>query len=274
MDTSRLRIEGRFWLQRDEQPFLGRGRVELLERIDSCGSIAEAARLMGMGYKTAWDNVDAINNLAEQPLVERQKGGKHGGGTRLTAYGKEVIALYRELESAHSRLLDGLVERYPAAAGVQALLGRLGIVASARNQLLTRICSIEQEGSVARIELDLGGDDRLYAELLPSSVQRLALQNGSWVIALIKATALRLCGAAEAAPPVGNRFVARIERIGDEGEVVVKLGGGRMLHAVMPSGTPSWLAEGAQVRIMVEPTDVILLTTDIPVPRTAAVQDT
>ncbi|HNB89603.1 MAG TPA: LysR family transcriptional regulator, partial [Plasticicumulans sp.] len=79
-----MQLEGRFWLDRGGKPFLGPGRVALLERIDACRSIAEAARAMGMGYKTAWDLVDAMNQLAEQPLVVRVKGGRQGGGTELT----------------------------------------------------------------------------------------------------------------------------------------------------------------------------------------------
>ena len=52
---------------------------------------------MPLSYKAAWDAVDAMNNLADRPLVLRSTGGKNGGGTLLTEHGKKVVALYRAL---------------------------------------------------------------------------------------------------------------------------------------------------------------------------------
>lgn len=57
--------------------------LELLERIDATGSISSAASAMGMSYKSAWEAVESINNLSEQPLVERKTGGQKGGGQHL-----------------------------------------------------------------------------------------------------------------------------------------------------------------------------------------------
>ncbi|HNO89171.1 MAG TPA: winged helix-turn-helix domain-containing protein, partial [Rhodocyclaceae bacterium] len=73
--------------------FLGDTRIRLLEAIERYGSISQAAKAVPLSYKAAWDAVDAMNNLAEEPLVERSVGGKHGGGTSLTEYGQRVIAL-------------------------------------------------------------------------------------------------------------------------------------------------------------------------------------
>ena len=87
-------------------PALGRGKrwdhLELLERIDASGSIAAAAHAMGMSYKAAWQAVETMNNLSEQPVVDRQAGGRQGGGTRLTDYGRRVVAAYRRLEKERS----------------------------------------------------------------------------------------------------------------------------------------------------------------------------
>ena len=66
-----LEISGRLWLNREGHGYLGAGRIALLERIGETGSIAQAARSMGMSYKAAWDAVEAMNNLADRPLVAR-----------------------------------------------------------------------------------------------------------------------------------------------------------------------------------------------------------
>jgi molybdate transport repressor ModE-like protein len=70
----------------------GPGRIALLAKIAECGSITQAAKAIRMSYKAAWDAIDAMNNLAGEPLVERLAGGKGGGGTRLTARGEQLVA--------------------------------------------------------------------------------------------------------------------------------------------------------------------------------------
>ena len=68
-----MNIGGRFWLEDNGKAFVGRGRVELLEKIRDHGSINAAATSMKMAYKAAWDAVDAINRVASQPVVLRNK---------------------------------------------------------------------------------------------------------------------------------------------------------------------------------------------------------
>ena len=58
--------------------FAGRGRIELLKHIRETGSIARAAKVMGMSYKAAWDSVDAMNKMTGQTLVLRTSGADNG----------------------------------------------------------------------------------------------------------------------------------------------------------------------------------------------------
>ena len=139
-----MQLEGRFWLDRGGKPFLGPGRVALLERIDACRSIAEAARAMGMGYKTAWDLVDAMNQLAEQPLVVRVKGGRQGGGTELTDYGRSVVATFRALERDYVAMLETLGARYPGFGAFDAHPRPPRLRTSARNQWSGHVTGIER----------------------------------------------------------------------------------------------------------------------------------
>ncbi len=79
---------------------LGPGKIQLLESIAACGSISAAGRAMEMSYKRAWDLVDDINRMCGQAAVERQTGGKHGGGATLTAFGVSLVERYRRIERA------------------------------------------------------------------------------------------------------------------------------------------------------------------------------
>ena len=77
---------------------IGPGKIALLENIDSSGSISAAGRAMEMSYKRAWDLVDEINRICRQAAVERQTGGKNGGGATLTPFGATLVARYRKIE--------------------------------------------------------------------------------------------------------------------------------------------------------------------------------
>jgi len=48
---------------------IGRERIALLESVMEHKSITKAAEVMGFSYKTAWDAVNAINNLRAAPSV-------------------------------------------------------------------------------------------------------------------------------------------------------------------------------------------------------------
>jgi molybdate transport system regulatory protein len=69
-----------------------------LEGIADTGSIAGAGRRMGMSYRRAWVLAKSMNACFREPLIEAAKGGIGGGGARLTAMGREVLALYRAME--------------------------------------------------------------------------------------------------------------------------------------------------------------------------------
>ena len=82
----------------DHEDRIGPGKILLLEKIREFGSISAAGRAMEMSYKRAWDLVDEINRICRQAVVERQTGGKKGGGAALTPFGISLVARYRKIE--------------------------------------------------------------------------------------------------------------------------------------------------------------------------------
>lgn len=94
------------WIEKDGELYLGGGRAILLEKLDQMGSIAAAARSMGLTYRNAWLWIDAMNRLAPSPLVEKITGGAGGGHARLTDEGRKAIAYYRELRTKLAEFLS------------------------------------------------------------------------------------------------------------------------------------------------------------------------
>lgn len=99
------KIFGRIWIDIDNKNFLGKGKVELLKKINEYGSIAKAAKDMKMSYKAAWDIVKEINSLSKLPIIETKIGGPDGGGSVLTPKGKQLIAAFESIEKDLNRFL-------------------------------------------------------------------------------------------------------------------------------------------------------------------------
>jgi len=106
--NTQLRADRRFWLTLDGKNFLGRGRVELLQRIRETGSISKAAKTMKMSYKAAWDAVDAMNTAWDTPLVESGP-----AGSRLTPDAERLIAAYQQAEARHAAFMLKLAQSLP-----------------------------------------------------------------------------------------------------------------------------------------------------------------
>jgi molybdate transport system regulatory protein len=82
---------------------IGPGKVALLEAIAETGSIAAAARALGMSYPRAWKLVEAVDAALGTEAVIRAQGGQRGGGAALTAAGAALITRYRSVEAAAQR---------------------------------------------------------------------------------------------------------------------------------------------------------------------------
>jgi molybdate transport system regulatory protein len=97
---------------------LGPGKIELLQGIKDTGSIAAAGRRIDMSYKRAWYLVDAINGHFDEPLVEASRGGRAGGGAKLTPLGEDVLRAFREMEAATEQAVAPLLQRLRTRVGV------------------------------------------------------------------------------------------------------------------------------------------------------------
>ncbi len=77
---------------------LGPGKAVLLSAIAASGSLAAAAKHLGMSYMRAWTLLQTMNHCFRSPLVVTLRGGRQGGKAELTRDGTRVLALYRRME--------------------------------------------------------------------------------------------------------------------------------------------------------------------------------
>jgi molybdate transport system regulatory protein len=97
--TKLPQIVVRFRVDLSRNCSIGIGKIELLEAILRTGSISKAAREIGMSYRRAWLLVEDMRVNLYEAVVESNTGGVRGGGASVTAFGKQMIASYRKLES-------------------------------------------------------------------------------------------------------------------------------------------------------------------------------
>ncbi|MGQ7959755.1 TOBE domain-containing protein [Pseudomonas sp. SP16.1] len=207
-------------------------RLALLEQIAAQGSITRAAKAAGLSYKAAWDAIDELNNLAEQPLVSRSVGGKGGGGARLTPAGERLLLLHRRLQAMQAQLLQAAEDD----ADLQ-LLGRLMLRTSARNQLGGRVRSIQPQGRNDLVEVELPGGALIRAQITRDSTEKLELGPGAGVVALIKAGWLELQPLSDTIDASRNALEGWIEQIlaapDGPSEVRIGLASGQTLCALV-----------------------------------------
>ena len=103
MSKRQLRIHSALSLETRGGALASQRWLELLASLEQTHSITAAARAVGLSYKAAWDAIESMNNLADRPLVERSVGGRGGGGSQLTARGRELVATYRRVAAEHER---------------------------------------------------------------------------------------------------------------------------------------------------------------------------
>lgn len=83
---------------------VGHGKIALLEAVQRSGSIAQAARAMGMSYRRAWLLINELNHTFATAIVKARAGGSVGGTAAITPLGELLIARYREIEVVNRKL--------------------------------------------------------------------------------------------------------------------------------------------------------------------------
>ena len=265
-----VELGGSVWFQSGEQTLGGAARIALLAAIRDTGSITGAAKAVGMSYKAAWDAIDTMNNLAGEPLVARAAGGKGGGGTTLTPRAVRLIDTFRAIEHEHRRFLERAGAAIDGFANDWALIGRMGMKTSARNQLYGKVTSIRRGAVNDEVSLTLPGGQTIVSVLTHESTETLGLTEGAAAFALVKASWVMLIVEEDGAPlklSARNQLrgmVHSVKRGAVNAEVSMTLDGGVVITAVVTneSADALGLADGKPAIAAFKASSVILGVND------------
>lgn len=99
-------VEGRIWVNANNQPYIGKGKIILLEKIKELGSLRKAANELKMSYRQAWYSINQINTFSKTPAVILKRGGKDGGIAIVTEHGEMIIKTFKALQIDFSDYLN------------------------------------------------------------------------------------------------------------------------------------------------------------------------
>lgn len=259
-----LALQGSVWMTMGGEKLGGQDRVELLAAIAEHGSITAAAKAVRLSYKGAWDAIDAMNNLAGEPLVERVAGGKGGGGTVLTRRGQQLVANFRAIDAEHRRFVAQLSSQSHALADDFLLLRRLNMKTSARNHFSGTVAELKRGAVNDEVTLAIAGGQHIVATVTRDSSDSLGLAPGVEAFALIKASSVIVAtGAADIKMSARNQLTGTVSRFQEgavNSEVSIALPGGSTIAAIVTrtSGQQLGLAVSAHASAIFKASSVII----------------
>jgi molybdate transport system regulatory protein len=98
--SSNAAIKIRLRVSCGNEDAFGPGKAQLLESLLETNSLNQTASALKMSYVKALALVRAMNAHFRGPLVELSRGGREGGGAKVTQLGREVLADYHRMREA------------------------------------------------------------------------------------------------------------------------------------------------------------------------------
>lgn len=256
------KIDAYLMLRSGGRLLVGRDRIRLLEAVAEHGSISKAAKAMGISYKTAWEAVDAINNLLPTPAFVTRTSGRVGGAAEMTKEGRRLITVFHRLEDHLAKISSLIAEEGLEDIG-DALLWATGFKVSARNIFHTEVVSVRRWPVDVEVVLRISEDHNIHATITNAATEQLGLAPGRKALAFVKAPFVRLVSPDEASNVRRNLFRGSVMRRIDaevHSEVHIDLTNGKTLVAVVPRHQVEDLgiAEGSDAAATFEPDHVII----------------
>lgn len=240
-----------------QQLFIDPKRVRLLKEIAQCGSINQAAKNAKVSYKSAWDHLEAMNNISPRPLLERNIGGKNGGGTALTTYAERLLQLYDLLEKTQEHAFQILQDESVPLDSLLSATARFSLQSSARNQFFGRVVQQRIVDSRCVVDVNVPGlPTALQVSITTKSSARLKLITDKEVMLMFKAPWVKLTE--QPLPQQANQFPVTVQSVNEE-EAILRFGKTDIEFCATVPHDHSW-QEGRQAWVHIDQEQIILAT--------------
>jgi len=263
-DTLNLTVDAELWLNLDGQNLAGGRRFALLAEVARAGSITQAAKVVGLSYKGAWDAIEHMSTLAGEPLVERMVGGKGGGSTHLTLRGEQLVCNFALIQQEHTRFIERLNRQARGLTRDYSLMETIAMKTSARNQFAGTVRAVRTGAINDEIELEVIGGLRIVATVTSESRKELGLKVGAKAFALVKASSIIVVtDGADAKLSARNQLQGKVSRVTTgsvNSEVVLVLPGGGSVAAIITNESAEvlGLAKGTAATAVFKASSVIV----------------
>ncbi len=257
-------LQGEIWLADESSNRLMLDQISLLQSIAETGSITAAAKAVGISYKTAWDRLERLNNLSREAVVVGAAGGAKGGGSQLTDYGRKMLSGFKQLHEQHKLFLEGLSQHLSSLDDVSNFMKSSLLQSSARNQFLGTVVKLDIGAVNCEVAIEVTGGQQIIAMVTERSRREMALELGSPVIALIKASSVTLAVGGDLTVSARNKLsgiISGLERGAVNTDISIELGDAKTLGALITNKSAELLEleESKPVQAFFKASSVILV---------------
>lgn len=92
----------KIWLNWDGVFLMGPNYLRFLAAVDKTGTIREGGRIVGWSYRTCLNRLRRMERVLGAPVLATTRGGRSGGGARLTPEARRLVKVFirwqREVE--------------------------------------------------------------------------------------------------------------------------------------------------------------------------------
>lgn len=258
-----MQIHSNLTLEILNQPFLLEKRIDLLFAIEQEGSISKAAKIVPMSYKSAWEAVDSMNNLSPIPIVQKETGGKGGGGTKLTDYGHNLLKTYLILKQEQKKFLENLTNMTDMDTGTLKTIKRFSMQISARNQIQGTVKRVVMGKVNANVVLATKSGHELFSNISKNSVVSMGIKEDEPMIAIFKSSNVLLSTSKDIIISGRNKIEGKIKDIHKDEvncEVIISIGDEQTITSVVTSSAVDELKLkiGSKIVAIIKSNDIMI----------------
>jgi molybdate transport system regulatory protein len=95
----------KIWLTWKGTFLMGPNYLRFLEAVEEHGTILEAGHVVGWSYRTCLNRIRRMEKVMGDVVLVTQRGGRSGGGARLSPAARRLVRLFRRWERESERLI-------------------------------------------------------------------------------------------------------------------------------------------------------------------------